>query len=158
MASRVYLPISTAEYARLSGVSTRAARRRITAMPGVTKIGARWQAPILASEYAKLKGIRLESARKRKAAVRATSPEDAGQQFKNKLYDKAYNKVVSFASKRPRFNPATIDDRLQHASSTQLSKIARMNEAQWELAIAATLQGLTNEWVGTDDYCIFFYH
>lgn len=127
-------------------------------MRGATKIGSRWQAPILASEYAKLKGIRPESARKRKAAVRATSPEDAGRQFDKKLYDKAYNKVLGWASKRPRFNSATIRDRLLQASSAQLAKITRMNEAQWELAIVATMQGLTNEWVGYDDIPLFFYH
>ena len=155
---RVYLTINSVEYARLLGISTRAARARIVKMPGASKIGSRWQAPILATDYARLKGIKPASARKRKGAIRANSPTEAGRIIDDKLRKKVIDKLIKFASTRNRHNPNTIAERMQYASTAQLAKLQRLKYGQWLTAVYASVHGDTDEWEGSDDETILYYH
>ena len=156
--NRVYLTINSAEYAKLLGISTKAARARIVKMAGASKIGSRWTAPILATEYARIKGIKPESARKRKGAIRANSPTEAGRIIDDKLRKKVIDKLINFAAARNRHNPNTIADRMQYASTAQLAKLQRLKYGQWLTAVYASVHGDADGWEGSDDESILYYH
>lgn len=160
MSLRVYLTISTVEYAKFHGVTTRVARSRIQRMPGASKIGSRWSAPILATDYAKLKGIKPESARKRVKAIRARSPEEAASKADATLRRRVFDRLTGFAATRRYYNANTIGERLEHASTTQLQKLMKMNAVQWHLACYATFNGdyyAGDDWQGYDDEPILGY-
>ena len=155
--NRVYLTINSAEYAKLLGISTKAARARIGKMAGASKIGSRWTAPILATEYAHIKGIKPESARKRKGAVRAPNATQAGQLLDDRLRKKIIDKLVRYANQRKRHNANTIADRMQYATTQQIAKLDRMTFNQWLTAVYASVNNDTDDWTGSDEHSILYY-
>lgn len=153
---RVFVPVGTTEYAKLWGVSQRTARRRLAAMPGAVKVGTGWKVPVLATDYAKRKGISAKAARSK--GLRAATPNDAGLQISGPVHKKLKTEAASHIGKlgaqRPRFNPGTVDKRLDHASDTQLRKAKKLREDEW----ISLIQNPTGDWMGNDGLNILYYH
>ncbi len=74
MASRVYVPVTTREYARIYGVSERTARRRITESEGSFRTGTRLRALVPATEYARRTHTSVKRVRARNDTVRGPDP------------------------------------------------------------------------------------
>lgn len=70
---RVYNLGTAADYAKLHGVSIKAARDRLRAVPGAVKTGKGWRVPILSTDYAKVKGISASTARRSGIKLDTTS-------------------------------------------------------------------------------------
>lgn len=66
--------VSTAEYARLHGISVRTARRRLASDSNAVKSGRGYKVSIPSTTYAKLAGISPKAARK--LGVKTESPRD----------------------------------------------------------------------------------
>ena len=164
MSVRVYLPVKSAEYAKLWGVSTAVARRRIKAMPGAVKIGSRWQAPILATEYAKRKGIKASSARKRKAAVSTAEPSKMADIWSTDAHKRAAKDAAKRMAKylgghrKPvkGWFMNKIEKRLAHADITQLHKLTHMTDVQWDTFYNNHTFRQPN-WQGDDGISIGYY-
>lgn len=153
---RVFVPVGTSEYAKLWGISQRTARRRLAAMPGAVKIGTGWKAPVAATTYAQRKGISAKAARAK--GIRAATPNDAGLQVglpaHKKLKADAKQHLNKLGSGRPRFNPHTVDNRLDHATDIQLRKAKKLREDEW----VSLIQNPTGDWMGNDGVNILYYH
>jgi hypothetical protein len=154
MAIRVYIPVSTAEYARLYGISTRAARGRVARLGG-SKIGSKWMIPVPATEYAKRKGIRVDSARKRKTAIRAATPKDASLVQQKRASSDLARRAEKWLDKmhrgKRRYNPQTVRERLVWADTPTLERILKLNHV--------TEDDIFNEdYYGSDGESVLFYH
>ena len=165
---RVFVPIGTAEYAKLWGVSQRTARRRLAAMPGATKVGTRWLAPVYATEYAKRSGVSVKTARRK--GIRAATATDAldviAHEASKKLRDRGAEHLLALVKKLPpvrdkgraRFREAKIRERMQHASEKQIRAVIRLTNTEW-LEITADPDWIEDmDWLGDDGISILYYH
>ena len=157
---RVFVPLGTAEYARLWGVSQRTARRRLAKLPGATKIGTQWRAPIYATEYAKRRGISVKTARKK--GIRAATPQDAldviSHEASKKLRDRAYDHLNRIASKNPRYTAKTVEERIKHADTAQLRAIVKLTQSDWAEIVADAEWMHSLDWLGDDGLSLLYYH
>ena len=130
MAKRVYIPVTTREYAEIKGISPRTAQRRISQIEGATqsKRSKKWYIPLSTREYAEAKGVSQSTAR-RKGISGLTLEEWAGNVLKGEpptrrelRAAKHFARLVSNNAKR-RVNAKTIATRMHHASNRQLDTI-----------------------------------
>src|SRR4249919_3715361 len=135
MAKRVYIPVSTREYAEIKGISTRTAQRRISQIEGATqsKRSKKWFIPLSAREYEEGKGVSQSTARRRGISG-LTLDEWANKILKGEpptrrelRAAKHFAKLVSGNAKR-RVNAKTISERMRHANNSQLDTILGIDE------------------------------
>jgi hypothetical protein len=165
--SRVYIPVSTREYAQIHGISERTARRRIAKADGAVKVGSRWKVPEPASTVAKLRGTSVTSIRKSKDALRAQNPKDLKdvirqrvQNFGNRSASRAEAHYLDLLAKAKDARPANADairERLKHASPSQLARLNRKKDLPATKAERQEEQQ-EEEWEGDDGESILRYH
>jgi hypothetical protein len=165
--NRVYVPVSTAEYAAIHGVSQRTARRRIAKADGAVKVGSRWQVPEPASTVAKHRGTSVSSVRKSKDALRAQNPNDLKdvirqrvQNFGSRSASRAEAHYLDLLTKAKTARPGNqegIAARLRHASRTQIAKLNRLKEVPLTKEERKELID-SEEWEGDDGDSVLYYH
>jgi len=149
--TRYFVPIGTVEYAKIHGISVRAARRHATSLPGAIKsTGSRWVIPVPASTYARLTGVSPKSARRR--GIAAESPTAATSGLQGTLRQRAEAALLALhlsrQTKKP-VNPNTVHERMRHAYRKQ----------QQTLLILPALPAVNDDdWLGNDNESILFYH
>ena len=157
---KVYVPVGTTEYAKLWGISQRTARRRLAAMPGAVKIGTRWTVPIPATTYARHKGISPTTARRK--GIRAATPIDARDVLSHEASKKTKARALATAKRhahsRPRYRAVGIEERLEHATPRQLSRLANLKADEWDEITADDDWMHSDDWLGDDGYSILYYH
>lgn len=151
MGTRYFVPVGTVEYAKLHGISARAARRRIANLPGAVKsTGNRWVAPIPATTYARLKGVSPKAARRQGTAAQSPVAATSGLQGTLRARaEAAYLALLGTGPRKKPVNPNTIHARMGHAFRAQLPKV---------LALTTIPNVNDDEWLGDDSKSILFYH
>lgn len=149
--NRVYVPVSTSEYARIYGVSARTARRRIAAMPGAVRSATKWTAPIPAKEYAQQAGISVATARRRGISVTGLPQFAAQVASPPSLRTKATQHWAQITGTRGQQSVTTIEKRLRHASKRQLGAVQNLQSFD-------DVEIDDDEWQGDDGVSILYYH
>jgi hypothetical protein len=166
-ASRVYIPVSTREYAQIHGISERTARRRIAKADGAVKVGSRWKVPEPASTVAKHRGTSVSSVRKSKDALRAQNPNDLKdvirqrvQNFGSRSRTRAAAHYLDLLAKAKTARPANAEavaERFKHASPAQNARVSRMTNVpatkeEWQELLD------DDDFIGDDGESIVRYH
>lgn len=154
--AKVYIPVSTSEYARIYGVSATTARRRIAAMDTSYKVGTKWSALIPAPEYARRSGVNIKAVRKRKSSLRTTSPVDTAMSLKQPtLRERAVRNygwlLLDDPERARRVSLRTIESRLKHANRKQLTYLENATD------LSFSDEFLDRFWMGNDNESVLYY-
>lgn len=136
MSQRVYVSLSTREYARANGISERTARRRIASDPHAYKVGTQWRALVPATTVAKKLHLSPATVRKRKGAVKTSDPMTLKLQLtKPTKRHEAQMKYFGLLTGRD-VNANTIANRSRHWTTRQMNEILRattFNDIDWDM-------------------------
>jgi hypothetical protein len=156
--NRVFVPVTTREYAELFGISLRTAQRRVKSHPGAVQVGKskRWKIPLTASQYAEKKGVSQSTARRRGVSVPTLADFAKAKSVKLTPYQEraADNWTTLVAGGNPKrdVSGGAIVDRMSHASRKQAKEIESWSEWPDDL----DYEGL--EYEGDDGDSILHYH
>jgi hypothetical protein len=155
--NRVFVPVTTREYAELFGISLRTAQRRVKSHPGAVQVGRskRWKIPLTASQYAEKKGVSQSTARRRGVSVPTLADFAKAKTVKlSPRQQKAADHYTSLVAAGPRkrdISGGTIVDRWSQATPKAIREILDIedyDDIDWEDAI----------WEGYDDEPVLYYH
>jgi len=154
--NRVYVPVTTHEYAELYGISLRSAQRRVKSHPGAVQVGRskRWKIPLTASQYAEKKGVSQSTARRRGVSVPTLADFAKAKSVKltplqQRAADNWTGLVVSGQPKRD-VSGGTVTERMSHTSHKQAKQIASWDEIPDDLDY--------EEYQGDDGESVLHYH
>ena len=155
--NRVYVPVTTREYAELYGVSIRTAQRRVKNHPGATQVGKskRWKIPLTASQYAEKKGVSKSTARRRGVSVPSLTDfvKTVSKPKLTPIQLKAAENWIRIKGSKSTNRPVSvgaIGGRMAHASPKQAREIAGWENEPEDLDY--------DEYIGDDDESILHYH
>jgi hypothetical protein len=153
--NRVYIPVSSAEYAELYGVSQRTAQRRIANTPGAfrSKRRGRWNLPLTSKQYAEAKGVSQSTARKH--GVKVPTLLDFQEVINKREIPKseqaaASNFIALLAAEGKNVNAEQVYEGMRRANRSQLRHIEKMHSlpSEW----------YDDEWLDADGESVLYYH
>ena len=139
MPKRVYIPVTTREYAQSLGISERTARRRLKDVEGATqsKRSKKWSVPLSAKQYAELKGISERSARRKgistfSLADWALTVRASERPTRKELRAATHHARLAAKHAKRKVKLDTSTKRMRHASSSQLDRILGLTDSDYQ--------------------------
>lgn len=144
-----FAPLSTAEYARLHGLSTAKARAQIQKQPGAVKQpNGRWAVYVPRAEYQRLR--KLEPKARRRTQQKASSPLAVVQRLAANVH------IARLNTLGVTFDPAAIQARMSHATHEQAERV--VSERGQQYSDEDYDDEFWYDWNADDDTTILYYH
>lgn len=124
---RVYIPVSTSEYAEIHGVSKRTAQRRVSSIEGAyqARRTKAWRVPVTPKQYSEYKGVSESTARRHGSRAGSLLDwRDVSEHKETTAAERkaAANLAANLAKQGKSVNLATLEQSVKGLNNQQLKR------------------------------------